>query len=111
MLSTKMDADMWQTRLLKSDNNKMFADLNVWRNKNGFGENLEGTEWGDIGGEPVADYFESDRHMECKTNDEMELDDKNKGREVRSALKSELAVRAKSEKTGAQLPSATGSDE
>jgi len=44
ILSTKMDADMWQTRLLKSDNNKMFADLNVWRNKNGFGEDLEGTE-------------------------------------------------------------------
>lgn len=108
---SEMDADKWQTRLLKSDNNKMLADLNVWRNKNGHGEDLDGTEWGDIGGEPVAEFFQFDRHMEYKANDEMELDEE--------ARTSELAVRTQQleleEKTGplagAQLPSPTGSDE
>lgn len=106
---SEMDAEKWQTRLLKSDNNKMLADLNVWRNKNGHGEDLDGTEWGDIGGEPVAGYFQFDRHMEYKATDEMELDE---DAEAAGAQTSELTVRTKQqEKIGAQLPSPTGSEE
>lgn len=49
----QMDPEMWQTRLLKSDNNKVLADLNLLRHKNGLigqdltrriGETLEGRQ-------------------------------------------------------------------
>jgi len=64
---------MWQTRLLKGDNNKMFADLNGWRSKKGFiGKDLDGMEYGDIGGQPAAEYFELDRHRDYLAADEDE---------------------------------------
>jgi hypothetical protein len=33
-----MDADMWQTRLLQSENDKMLAELYISRNKDGLEE-------------------------------------------------------------------------
>jgi hypothetical protein len=116
LLTEEMDADMWQTRVLKSDNNKMFADLNVWRNKNGLGQDLDGTEWGDIGGEPVAEFFKFDRQVGYKADDERELDEQSAANddmemEELDARTSELTVRTKPQATGAQLPSPTGSEE
>jgi hypothetical protein len=66
-------SSMWQTRLLKGDNNKMLADLNGWRSKKGLiGMDLDGMEYGDIGGQPAAEYFELDRHRDYLAADEDE---------------------------------------
>lgn len=53
ILDEQMDADMWQTRLLKDDNDRMLADLIVWREKNG----LVGKDWAErIGGLQVRQW-------------------------------------------------------
>ena len=50
-LLEKMDADMWQVRLLKSDNDSKFADLERWIRGNGMvGFPLEWLRRRDIGG-------------------------------------------------------------
>jgi hypothetical protein len=115
LLTEEMDADMWQTRVLKSDNNKMFADLKVWRNKNGLGQDLDGIGWGDIGGEPVTEFFKLDRQLGYKADDERELDEQGEANDDMEMKEvdvrtSELTVRTKPQATGAQLPSPTGSE-
>lgn len=45
---------MWQAYLLKHDNDKILAVLDVGRNKNGLGKHLYRTEWGDIEVERIA---------------------------------------------------------
>jgi hypothetical protein len=116
LLTEEMDADMWQTRVLKSDNNKMFADLNVWRNKKGLGQDLDGIGWDDVGGQPAAEFFKFDRQRGYQADDVRELNEQREANddmqmEELDARASELTVRTKPQATGAQLPSPTGSEE
>lgn len=107
-------SSMWQTRLLKGDNDRMFADLNRWRNKKGLvGKDLDGMEYGDIGGQPAAEYFKFDRHKDYLAADEHEKADA-AAATVNAGPSTPLVVRTKEDEqlpspTDDQLPSPTSS--
>jgi hypothetical protein len=107
-------SSMWQTRLLKGDNNKMFADLNGWRSKKGLiGKDLDGMEYGDISGQPAAEYFELDRHRDYLAADEDEKAETATAT-ANAGPSTPLVVRTKKDEelpspTDDQLPSPTSS--
>jgi hypothetical protein len=100
-------SSMWQTRLLKGDNNRMFADLNGWRSKKGVtGKDLDGMEYGDISGQPAAEYFKLDRHKDYLAADEDEKAEAATAA-ANAGPSTPLVVRANRDKEDEQLPSPT----
>jgi hypothetical protein len=66
--------EAWQTRVLRRDNANMVSDLTVWRHKKGLlGQSLDGTRW-DLDDAPEPGYFELDRRLLYKREDEKELE-------------------------------------
>jgi hypothetical protein len=64
-----MGMDMWQNRLLKSDNDRMFADLDGWRTKNGLvGKDLDRINYGDFGGQEAAGCDEVEKTLDAGTS-------------------------------------------
>ena len=67
---TEMDQSKYQVLLLKEDNDKMIADLKMWRAKAGVtGEDVPGIESDD---EPSAEWVEADRELEGKLRREIQ---------------------------------------
>lgn len=66
---------------------------------------LDETDWRDLGGAPVADYFKLDRHLAYKADDEMELEGAHTTLTIRTK-----DTKAAKEEAGAQLPSPSGSE-
>jgi hypothetical protein len=66
--------EAWQTRALRHDNQKMTSDLTVWRQKKGLlGQSLDGKRW-DLDDAPVPGYFELDRRLRYRRDDDEELE-------------------------------------
>lgn len=66
-----MDASTFQVVVLKEDNEKMLADLMVWRGKRGsIGESIEDQD--DEDDEPTEAWFKMDRDLEEKLENEVQ---------------------------------------
>jgi hypothetical protein len=66
--------EAWQTRVLRRDNQDMISDLTVWRHQKGLlGQSLNGKRW-DLDDAPDPGYFELDRRLPYRRDDDEELE-------------------------------------
>lgn len=106
-----LDPNDFRTELLRGDNRKMKADIDNWRAKRGLrGKDIAGE--GNKGqSEPVAEYFDLDRHLEEKLADEVQQEMEPFGTQTMAVRPKPMETAAgQSDAPGEGLPSPEGSD-
>jgi hypothetical protein len=79
--------EAWQTRVLRGDNDNMVSDLTVWRHRKGLlGQSLDGKRW-NIDDAPDPGYFELDRRLLDRRDDEEELAPQTQAAQESTSLK------------------------